>query len=143
MHCLPFACAQSQAFVMPLSFQKQWCICASCSRPGADVFGGVPVRFGSFLAGIEQFDAAAFAISEAEAVLMDPQQRLLLETVGELLLSQAGRPGMEPTARRAVGVYVGLSTVDYLKVRRESCGLLLTSPPIAWCIHSLFLPHRL
>ena len=86
--------------------------------PPADVFGGLPARFGSFLPGVDRFDAAAFATSDAEAALMDPQQRLLLEAVGELLLAQAGRAGMEPEARRAVGVYVGLSTVDYLKVSR-------------------------
>lgn len=37
------------------------------------------------------FDAAAFSISDAEAVLMDPQQRLLLESVGEALLAGGGR----------------------------------------------------
>ena len=80
------------------------------------MFGGLPVRFGSFLPAADLFDAAAFATSDAEALLMDPQQRLLLEAVGELLLSQAGSTGMEPAMRRDVGVFVGLSTVDYLKV---------------------------
>ena len=83
----------------------------------ADVFGGLPVRFGSFLPAVNLFDAAAFAISDAEALLMDPQQRLLLEAAGELLLGQTGRPDMATSARREVGVFVGLSTVDYLKVR--------------------------
>lgn len=82
----------------------------------ADVFGGLPVRFGSFLAEADLFDSAAFATSDAEAVWMDPQQRLLLEAVGELMLAQAGATGIEQAARRDVGVFVGLSTVDYLKV---------------------------
>ena len=83
----------------------------------ADLFGGLPVRFGTFLAA-DMFDAAAFATSDAEALLMDPQQRLLLETVGELLVAQAGRPGLDASVRRDVGVFVGLSTVDYLKVSK-------------------------
>jgi acyl carrier protein len=82
----------------------------------ADVFSGLPVRFGSFLAEADLFDAAAFATSDAEAVWMDPQQRLLLEAVRELMLAQAGSTGIEQAARRDVGVFVGLSTVDYLKV---------------------------
>lgn len=72
------------------------------------------MRFVSFLPGTDLFDAAAFSTSDAEALAMDPQQRLLLEAVGELLLAEAG--GSAASGRRDVGVFVGLSSVDYMKV---------------------------
>jgi acyl transferase domain-containing protein len=71
---------------------------------------------------VDQFDAAAFAISEAEAVLMDPQQRLLLEAVGELLLQAAGRGSHRPEAA-ACGVYVGASFEDYGRLASEAMGV--------------------
>jgi hypothetical protein len=37
-------------------------------------------QFGSFLAGVDQFDAAALGVSPAEALLMDPQQRLVMQS---------------------------------------------------------------
>jgi acyl transferase domain-containing protein len=78
----------------------------------AELFGGLPVRFGPTLDGIELFDPGALALSEAEAALMDPQQRLLLELTAELLLAAGPRAG-----KGSVGTYVGLSSTDYAKVR--------------------------
>lgn len=40
---------------------------------------GLSGRFGSFVTGWAEFDAAAFGIAPSEATLMDPQQRILLE----------------------------------------------------------------
>ena len=34
---------------------------------------------GRYLEGVEEFDAAVFGISPAEALVLDPQQRLMLE----------------------------------------------------------------
>lgn len=47
-------------------------------------------QFGSFLAGADQFDAAALGVSPAEALLMDPQQRLVMQSFsGEGAIWQA------------------------------------------------------
>jgi acyl transferase domain-containing protein len=43
------------------------------------------VRFGSFIDSAEMFDAAAFGISDSEALLMDPQQRIFMECAAEAL----------------------------------------------------------
>ena len=50
----------------------------------ADLFGdpesrNEACRYGAFVEGIEQFDAAFFRISPVEAQLLDPQQRMMLE----------------------------------------------------------------
>lgn len=67
--------------------------------------------FGSFLLGVAGFDAAAFGLSDAEALLMDPQQRLLLEAYAQ---AQPGQP--PPAAAASTGVYIGISAVDYNKL---------------------------
>jgi len=72
-----------------------------CSRwdvdSHAELFGGVPVRFGPTLRGIDLFDAHALAVPEAEAMLMDPQQRLLLELTAEVLPADGGIAAVKAT----------------------------------------------
>src|SRR5216683_7378536 len=62
------------------------------------------VKAASVLADIDQFDAAFFEYSPAEARLMDPQQRLLLEVAWEAFEDAGHRPGQsnasQATSRR-------------------------------------------
>lgn len=41
--------------------------------------GRITTKFGAFVPGVHEFDAAAFGLPVPEAASMDPQQRLLLE----------------------------------------------------------------
>lgn len=59
----------------------------------------------------QQFDAALFDISPAEARALDPQQRLLLEVSLEALQHAGLVPGQ--SLARDTGVFVGISTDDY------------------------------
>lgn len=47
--------------------------------PGKVAPGQVLSKFGTYVASVHAFDAAAFGLSPSEASLMDPQSRLLLE----------------------------------------------------------------
>jgi acyl transferase domain-containing protein len=68
------------------------------------------VRAGSFLEGIELFDAAFFGLSVREAELMDPQHRLFMECAWEALETGGyGHPDRPP-----VGVFASCSTSSYL-----------------------------
>ncbi|MFE5563949.1 acyltransferase domain-containing protein [Amycolatopsis japonica] len=66
---------------------------------------------GSFLSGIDGFDADFFGITPREAELMDPQQRILLEVAWEAL-EHAGVPP-DSLAGSETGVFVGSCTDDY------------------------------
>ena len=66
------------------------------------------VKAASVLADFDQFDAAFFEYSPAEARLMDPQQRLLLEVAWETFEDAGYRVG---GAVRPAGVFVGAGGV--------------------------------
>ncbi|MFJ8751530.1 SDR family NAD(P)-dependent oxidoreductase [Streptomyces sp. NPDC102441] len=68
-------------------------------------------RFGAFLEGVGDFDAAFFGISAREAAAMDPQQRLVLE----LAWAAVEDAGIVPAALAgsAASVFVGSLRDDY------------------------------
>ncbi len=77
----------------------------------ADRAGGTTGTFGSYLEDADQFDAAFFGISPKEAQSLDPQQRLLLELAWHAFESGNIRP--DTLAGREIGVFVGMSGIDY------------------------------
>ncbi|MGB6831535.1 MAG: SDR family NAD(P)-dependent oxidoreductase [Terracidiphilus sp.] len=85
--------------------------------PNPEAQGKMYTREGAFLEDVDQFDAEFFGISPREAASMDPQQRLLLEVSWEALESAS----LDPARIPGTGVFVGISTNDYLQ--RMSAGL--------------------
>jgi acyl transferase domain-containing protein/acyl carrier protein len=80
--------------------------------------GSASSRWGSFLDGVERFDARLFAMSPREASVTDPQARLFLETCWSVLENAGYRPdrlagGDDPTRRNDVGVFVGVMYGEY------------------------------
>ncbi|MGC4746935.1 SDR family NAD(P)-dependent oxidoreductase [Micromonospora sp. DT201] len=67
-------------------------------------------RWGSFLSGVDRFDAEFFGVSPREAVWLDPQVRLLLEVAYEAF-EDAGCASRIRGTR--TGVYVGTCFQDY------------------------------
>ncbi len=69
------------------------------------------VPAGGVLEGIELFDAGFFGFNPREAEVLDPQHRIFLETAWEALENA----GVDPeTTPRAVGIFAGSSSSDYL-----------------------------
>ncbi len=81
----------------------------------AGIPGKTNSRWGGFIEGIDQFDAAFFGISPREAASMDPQQRLLLETAWEAM-EDAGFVVTSDSGTNT-GVFVGMSTFDYWRLQ--------------------------
>src|ERR1700758_1456839 len=86
--------------------------------PGA--LGKIVTRRAGFIDDIAGFDAPFFGVSTREVKLMDPQHRMLLETAWQAL----EHSGTAPTAlvNTRTGVYMGLSTHDYLALMTDELG---------------------
>jgi acyl transferase domain-containing protein len=80
--------------------------------PVAGTPGTMATRYGGFIDDIDRFDAGLFRLTPREVDAMDPQHRLLLEVAWEAFES-AGMPPRR-LAGSQTGVYVGISTFDYL-----------------------------
>ncbi len=76
--------------------------------------GKINTRWGGFIERIDHFDARFFGISPREATRMDPQQRMLLEAAWDAL--EDGGQTLERLAGAAVGVFIGVSTMDYQEI---------------------------
>jgi acyl transferase domain-containing protein len=68
------------------------------------------VRAHGWLSGLDEFDAAHFGYSDAEAALIDPQQRLFLEVAWHAMEDAGHRPNATDAA---VGVFAGASVNRY------------------------------
>ena len=89
--------------------------------PGAPVPGKCYTRRAAFLSSpIDGFDPTFFGISPREAHSLDPQHRLLLELTWQALEDAGLPPGA--LAGSQTGIYVGMSTMDYLYVLLTNVG---------------------
>ena len=75
-------------------------------------------KWGGFMRQIDEFDNKFFSISPKEAELMDPQQRIFLETVYHTIEDAGYTP--EELAKDEVGLFVGVSTIDYYDQMKEN-----------------------
>ena len=91
-------------------------------QPPPDSKNELNLQFGSFINDVDQFDARLFNLSPAEALLMDPQQRLLLT----YFLSSWQSFADTALLRRDVGIFVGVSQLDYARIAYETGSALNT-----------------
>lgn len=86
--------------------------------PRPAIPGKMNTCWGGFLEGIDKFDAPFFGIAPGEAAEMDPQQRIALEVVWRAI-EDAGLQA-EALAGSSTGVFLGISTTDYLFLQIEA-----------------------
>ncbi|MFJ9948567.1 SDR family NAD(P)-dependent oxidoreductase [Kitasatospora sp. NPDC091207] len=73
--------------------------------------GTVNSRWGSFIDGVDRFDAEFFGMTPLEAELMDPQQRLMLQTAWHAVEDSGHSPAELRGSR--TGVFIGATSRDY------------------------------
>ncbi|MFC7245115.1 beta-ketoacyl synthase N-terminal-like domain-containing protein, partial [Catellatospora aurea] len=87
---------------------------AAAYDPDPSSPGRMTSKWGSFLDGVDRFDAAFFHVSPREAAAMDPQQRLVLELGWEALEDAGVLPASVRGTRLAV--FVGSIWDDYARL---------------------------
>jgi hypothetical protein len=127
----PLLAAQGSSSVSSISLPQQDAIQAvPASRWNPDETRGLPsdltsavaaTRFGAFLQGVEQFDAAAFGLSGPESLAMDPQHRLLLASAAQLLATPNAFAAAGSQLLSDTGVFVGISWTEYHALSK-ACG---------------------
>lgn len=80
-------------------------------HPKAGVEGRTYTKWSALVDDFDKFDASFFGISPREADFIDPQQRLILETSWRAL--EDAREVVDLKRGRSVGVFAGVSTLDY------------------------------
>ena len=117
LHCAcgdAVGCVPLSRWMLPLEAETVTDVCNSAKKHVECA------HHGGFVSGAQCFDAAAFAVSAAEAGAMDPQQRLLLEL---------GYAALHSSYRRILlmgsgsGVFLGIEQPDWA----------LVQPPAARC----------
>ena len=85
--------------------------------PDPEAPGKIATRRGGFIDDVTGFDASFFGLSTREAIWIDPQHRLLLETAWQAVEHSGTAPSA--LANTKAGVFIGLSTHDYLGMMSE------------------------
>src|SRR5499427_273981 len=80
--------------------------------------GKTNVKYGGFIAGVDEFDPLFFGISPREAELMDPQQRLLMTHIWKAI-EDAGYPASDLSGSRTA-VFVGAGIGEYAPLLMHS-----------------------
>jgi acyl transferase domain-containing protein/predicted amino acid dehydrogenase/acyl carrier protein len=91
-------------------------------HPNSAAPGRMVTRWGGFVQNADMVDAAFFGMAPREAARLDPQHRWLMEVTWEAI-EDAGLPP-EQLAGTRTGVFLGISTHDYISLLRQDIHLV-------------------
>jgi acyl transferase domain-containing protein/NADP-dependent 3-hydroxy acid dehydrogenase YdfG/acyl carrier protein len=91
-------------------------------HPNSAAPGRMVTRWGGFVENADAIDAAFFGMAPREAARLDPQHRWLMEVTWEAI-EDAGLPPEQLSGTRT-GVFLGISTHDYLALLRQEIHLV-------------------